>query len=151
MSAATVVYDAGQFSRNPAMSRVILAAVFAAALSSSAALAQRQQIEIFWGDDASCAAWAKARHNPGMRAVYEYWIRGFASGHNFASPGRQVRVGSLPGGEQLYQYLDDYCKANPTQSFIGGVLSLVDDLKSAAPSPQKPAAPAKSEAKPAAK
>lgn len=107
-------------------------AIFTLALLAAMPLpaaTQGRQVEVFWGEDASCAAWARARDNPALRAIYEYWIRGFASGHNFALPDKQVRVGTLPGGEQLYQYIDQYCKANPTQSFIGAAISLVETLR----------------------
>lgn len=101
------------------------------------AAAQGHQVEVFWGEDASCTAWTRARDNPALRAYYEYWIRGFASGHNFALPSKQVRVGKLPGGEALYQYIDQYCKADPTQSFIGAAIGLVETLREPAAPPAK--------------
>ena len=114
--------------------------------------AQSHQVEVFWGDDASCAAWTRARGNPALRAFYEYWIRGFASGHNFALPDKQVRVGTLPGGEALYQYIDQYCKANPTESFIGAAMALVETLrKPAAPAARTPAIKSVPRSAPAAK
>jgi len=110
---------------------------------------QRVQINIFWGsEDASCNAWSKSADNKAIRTYYEFWVRGFVSGHNFGNPARQVKDGTLPGSDALYQYLDEYCRDNPTLSFTGGAIRLVEELREpTAPSKPAPAkrAPAKKE------
>src|SRR4029077_4665559 len=99
-----------------------------AALLPAIASAQSQQVNIFWFEDASCAAWVKSSGNKALRAQYEFWIRGFVSGHNYARPSRQVKVGEFPGSDALQQYLDQYCRENPKTSCVGGAIQLVEQL-----------------------
>jgi len=109
---------------------------------------QGQQINVFTFEDASCNAWTKSGSNKLLRAQYEFWVRGFVSGHNYATPSRQVKIGVFPGSDALYQYLDQYCRDNPALSFVGGAIRLVEELRESA-APSKPAptktAPAKKE------
>jgi hypothetical protein len=114
----------------------------AVALVPAWAAAQPQQINILVFEDSSCAAWSKSANNKLIRAHYESWIRGFVSGHNYANPSRQVPTGKVPGGEQLYAYLDQYCLDNPNSSFVGGAIRLVEQFREATPV-QKPAAAAR--------
>ena len=119
------------------MAAFFRAALLLACLTPATGAAQKQQINIFWFDDASCSAWSKAANNKGLRMQYESWVRGFVSGHNYASPGRQVKVGTLPGSLELNKFLDAYCKEHPTQSFVGGAIALVEDLREPVPEPKK--------------
>lgn len=122
-------------------------------LLPATANAQEHQINMFWGEDASCAAWMKSASNKLIRAQYDFWVRGFASGHNYANPSQQVKVGQFLGSDELYRYLDQYCRDNPKSSFIGGAIQLVEQLSEPAVAPKKAPikpAPAKKEpAKPA--
>ncbi len=135
------------------MRALLGSAVLLAAMLPAAATGQEQQINMFWGDDASCAAWAKSSGSKLIRAQYEFWVRGFVSGHNYAKPSQQVKVGQFPSGDELYRYLDQYCRDNPKSSFIGGAIQLVEQLSEPAAAPKKAPlkpAPAKKEpAKPA--
>ncbi len=88
-----------------------------------------RQVDIFTFEDASCAAWMKSGGNKGLRAQYEFWVRGFVSGHNYGNPALQVKIGAFPGSDVLYQYLDQYCHDNPTLSFVGGAIKLVEELR----------------------
>lgn len=123
---------------------LIRIAAITAIIFPMAAVAQ-QQINIFWFEDASCAAWSKSAGNRLIRAQYEFWIRGFASGHNYANPTRQIATGKLPGGDQLYAYLDEYCLDNPNSSFAGGAIRLIEKLRESAVPPKPAATPAKKE------
>ena len=84
---------------------------------------------IFTAENASCAAWTKSAGNRLVRAQYEFWARGFVSGHNYANPAHQVKVGTFPGGDELYQYFDQYCRDNPQQSFVEGAIKLVLQMR----------------------
>ena len=84
---------------------------------------------IFTAENASCAAWTKSAGNRLVRAQYEFWARGFVSGHNYANPAHQVKVGTFPGGDELYQYFDQYCRDNPQQSFVAGTIDLVLQMR----------------------
>jgi hypothetical protein len=107
------------------------------------AAAQGRQVEIFSFADASCATWMKSSGNKGLRAQYEFWVRGFVSGYNYGNPALQVKIGVFPGGDALYAYLDQYCRDNSTLSFVGGAIKLVQELREpVAASKQAPAKPA---------
>ncbi len=130
--------------------KALLAAAALLAMSLPAPAAtppQRVPVNIFWGsEDASCNTWMKSADNKAIRAYYDFWVRGFVSGHNYGNPGQQVREGTLPTSDALHQYLDQYCRDNPTLSFTGGAIQLVEELRESAapprPAPKKPA-PAK--------
>ena len=93
---------------------------------------------VFTAENASCAAWMKSAGNRLVRAQYEFWARGFVSGHNYANPAHQVRVGAFPGGDELYRHFNHYCRDNPQKSFVEGVIQLVAQLRDAA-APKKSA------------
>jgi len=125
------------------------AALFVLSLPAlGAAPGQRVQINIFWGnEDASCSAWVKSADNKAIRAYYDFWVRGFVSGYNYGNPAQQVKDGALPPSDALHQYLDQYCRDNPSLSFTGGAIRLVEELRE----PETPAKPAPARRAPAKK
>ena len=120
----------------------IIAAIALVTLPSIAAQPAPPINIVFTAENASCAAWTKSAGNRLVRAQYEFWARGFVSGHNYANPAHQVKVGAFPGGDELYQHFDQYCRDNPQQSFVAGVIQLVAQLRDS-PAAAK-SAPAKS-------
>jgi hypothetical protein len=113
-------------------------------------VAQGRQVDIFTFEDASCAAWMKSSGNKGLRAQYEFWVRGFVSGHNYGNQALQVKIGVFPGSDALYQYLDQYCRDNSALSFVGGAIKLVEELREpVTPVKQTPAKPAPAKKEPA--
>src|SRR3989304_8977514 len=88
----------------PTMKALLGTAALLALLLPAATQAQSRQVNIFSFEDASCAAWMKSSGNKGLRAQYEFWVRGFVSGHNYGNPAQQVKVGALPGSDALYQH-----------------------------------------------
>lgn len=125
---------------------LITTALMLAALPAMAAEPAAPINIIFSGENAACPAWTKSAGNKLVRQQYEIWTRGFVSGHNYANPSRQVKVGAFPAGDDLYQYFDQYCRDNPQQSFVGGAIQLLEQLAE----PSAAAKPASSR-KPAAK
>ena len=125
------------------MKALVAMIALAAALAPAAATAQGQQVNVFWFEDASCAAWTKSADNQWLRMQYESWVRGFVSGYNYGNPAHQVKIGVFPGSSGVYQYLDQYCRDNPKQSFVGGAIAMVADLRDAAATPRKEPATAK--------
>ena len=120
--------------------RAFLAALFFALAGLQAVqAAETREVHVFTFDDSSCGLWMKSSQNNLIRALYVSWIQGFVSGHNYATPERQVKTGKLPAGEALSRYLDAYCKDNPSLSFVGAALALVQDLR-------EPVAPSKAPA-----
>ena len=126
----------------------ILAGLVFAAAPTLAADREPQINIIFSAENATCTAWSKSAGNKLVRQQYEIWARGFASGYNYATPARQVKVGAFPSGDDLYQYFDQYCRDHPQQSFVAGTIQLVEQLADAAAAPAK-AAPARKQPAPA--
>ena len=126
----------------------ILAGLVFAAAPALAADREPQINIIFTAENATCTAWSKSAGNKLVRQQYEIWARGFASGYNYATPARQVKVGAFPSGDDLYQYFDQYCRDHPQQSFVAGTIQLVEQLADAAAAPAK-AAPARKPSVPA--
>ena len=129
------------------MKTLLLLAGLSMAAAAAVAAEPAQPVNIiFAADSATCAAWTKSASNPLIRKHYESWTRGFVSGHNYANPARQVKVGAFPGGDELYRYFDQYCRDNPQHTFVAGAIQLVEQLAAPAPSakpaPRSPA-PAK--------
>jgi len=117
-------------------------AALLAALAPAPGHAKGEQVNVFWGEDDSCSAWMKSAGNKAVRAYYDFWMRGFVSGYNFGNPARQIKVGAFPGSNDLYQYLDRYCRDNPKLSFVGGAIELVAQLREASAPARKEAAKA---------
>jgi hypothetical protein len=115
----------------------IIATIIFASASVCAAEREPQINIIFSAENATCTAWSKSADNKLVRQQYEIWARGFASGYNYATPRRQVKVGAFPSGDDLYKYFDQYCRDHPQQSFVAGAIQLVEQLA-------EPTAPAKS-------
>jgi hypothetical protein len=88
---------------------------------------------VFSADNASCAAWTKSAGNKLIRQQYEMWARGFVSGHNYANPAQQVKVGAFPSGDDFNQYFDQYCRDNLQQTFVAAAIQLVEQLSAPAP------------------
>lgn len=78
--------------------------------------------------DSSCGAWAGSKDDP-ARWQYLHWMRGFASGYNYASQSNQVTSAAMPNTETLALYVDKYCRDNPLLPFTGAVYRLVDEIK----------------------
>jgi len=136
----------GEHTMKPLLEAVMLLVMSLPALAA----AQGRQVDIFTFEDASCAAWMKSSGNKGLRAQYEFWVRGFVSGHNYGNPALQVKIGVFPGSDVLYQYLDQYCRDNSTLSFVGGAIKLVEELREpVAAVKQAPAKPAPAKKEPA--
>ncbi len=107
-------------------------------LLPATAMAQSQQINIiFTAENASCSAWIKSADNRLIRAQYEFWARGFVSGHNFANPAHQIKLGAFPASDALYRYLDQYCRDNPQNSFVDGMIQLIRSLRESAGASKK--------------
>lgn len=119
---------------------MLLAAALLAATTVRAAERDPQINIIFSAENATCLAWTKSAGNKTLRLQgYELWARGFASGYNYGTPRRQVRADAFPTGEDFDRFFDQFCRDNPQQSFVAGVIQLVEQLADAAAKPAVPA------------
>lgn len=123
------------------MNKMLLAAGLLTAVPAFAAEREPQINIIFSAENATCLAWTRSAGNKVLRQqAYEIWARGFTSGYNYATPHRQVKTGAFPSGDDFNRYFDQFCRENPQQSFVAGVIQLVEQL---AESPAKGPAPAR--------
>jgi hypothetical protein len=128
------------------MLKRFIAAALLGGLALPALAQQKPQLNIFWVEDPSCKKWTEARGSELKRALYEVWMLGFVSGHNYANPKQQVPTGALLRGDNFHRFLDEYCKENPKNSFIDAVIDITVSQRTAAAPPPAPApkgAPAK--------
>ena len=82
-------------------------------------------LKIVGFDDMSCPAWVKSKDDAEQRARYIAWLRGFLSGHNYASQSQQVSAISS-GTVELY--VNRYCSENPRGEFSTAALRLSDQF-----------------------
>jgi hypothetical protein len=96
---------------------------------TTAAAQDAPDVAIFSFDDISCAAWTRSQGDRPARAVYGTWFRGFVSGYNFGNSANQVLLGAMPDLSGVELYVDKYCRDNPSLSFIGAVIPLVQEIR----------------------
>ena len=76
--------------------------------------------------DGSCGEYVRA--DATARRWYESWLMGYISGVNTARNGREDFSNAVaPAG--LAQWLENYCRANPTITFREGVEALISEIK----------------------
>lgn len=110
----------------------ILATMIIAGAPAFAAERDPQINILFSAENATCLAWTKSAGNKALRLqAYEVWARGFASGYNYASPRRQVKVEAFPSDDEFDRYFDQFCRDHPQQSFVAGAIQLIEQLAEA--------------------
>ena len=97
-------------------------------MALSVAGASAQTTLVMGEGQVSCGTYLQDRRNAKTTQDYVYatWVRGFLSGFNFATQGKQVSGGTEPA--TILAYLDKYCRDNPLHFLAGGAFSLVKDL-----------------------
>lgn len=100
-----------------------------ALLAAQAGAPTDEPVAVFSFQDTSCGAWTRSAANEAARAQYQYWFRGFVSGHNFANPTNQVAIDRMPDADTLYLYVDKYCRESPLKPFVGAAFELVRELR----------------------
>lgn len=73
--------------------------------------------------DMSCVAWKGTRNDPERREPYLQWVRGFLSGHNYASQARQVAEVSTGTVEV---FIDRYCAEHAAASVAEAAMRMSD-------------------------
>ena len=96
---------------------------------STAVAQDAPDIAIFSFEDISCAAWTRSRGDEIVRVRYGTWFRGFVSGYNFGNPANQVLLGVMPDPAAVAAYVDKFCRDNPSLSFIGAAVPLVQETR----------------------
>ncbi len=75
-------------------------------------------------DDMSCTAWMNSRTDPEQQVPYIQWVRGFLSGHNYASQAKQV---SAVSNGTISMYIDRYCKLKPMSTVAEAAMRMSDE------------------------
>lgn len=88
---------------------------------------------IFGAGTITCGDWLEYRNQ--NRKDHEYqaqaWIDGFISGSNVSSPNGPDILASRTGDE-MYAWIDNYCKAKPRDRLVAATWALVKELQSKA-------------------
>src|SRR5262249_19854262 len=92
----------------------------------------------------SCGEWLRLRsfegrgaeHSREIASLYQIqaWADGFVSGVNLQAAGAQTpdMLASQPTSSAIYAVIDNYCRANPLEPVVGGVMVLVKELRARA-------------------
>jgi len=59
-------------------------------------------------------------------STYTEWVSGYISAYNLF--GDQKQIDEIPDSENIDQYLQKYCKANPSDKVIWASMSLIAEL-----------------------
>jgi hypothetical protein len=90
---------------------------------------EKNSVPVFSYDDTSCGAWVQSASDELGRAQYLSWFRGFVSGYNYGSEGKQVPLEAMPNQETVALFIDKYCREHPLSPFIGAAFELVKELR----------------------
>lgn len=105
--------------------RLILAFVLLWNFSAFAA----ERFSVYGLGTNSCGKYLADRQNDGNKfdtvvaAQYSDWVRGFISGYNAGTTGKQVATEEL-SRPTIVAYLDKYCRDNPLNYVMSGVTCL---------------------------
>lgn len=86
---------------------------------------QADQVKMLGFDDMSCTAWAASNNDIDRRQAYLVWMRGVLTGHNYALQSQQVSTISTG---TIENYIQRYCRSNPTGLFSDGIFRLSDQF-----------------------
>jgi hypothetical protein len=78
-----------------------------------------------------CGTWVKQRQGKNQEATLsQIWLNGLLTGLNImgAAQGRKDFLSSIKSTEQLYLWLDNYCRNNPMNDLALGGLALALEL-----------------------
>lgn len=106
------------------MRMIIIAISISIALSyTNQTYAQRDAIMIRGAQ--TCGEWLKAREkDPQVAQIFEWWILGFIGGNNLAE-NYDFWTETGYGSDQVYYYIDKYCRDNPLSHIVPGLLPLI--------------------------
>jgi hypothetical protein len=98
-------------------------------LVASMSTAQAQQFYVSGEGATSCGTYLEHRRTQGDTQSYVYvtWVRGFLSGYNFATIGKQVNLGPSTK-DTILAYLDTHCRNNPLHVVASGAIQFAKDL-----------------------
>jgi hypothetical protein len=109
------------------MKKIAFALLFVLFGTSALASDNSVSIRVIAFEDSSCGAWINSAGASGQRQIYLFWFRGFASGHNAASPNAQIK--NMPNNNTVALYIDKFCRENPLLPFTSAASNLIRDLQ----------------------
>ncbi len=99
--------------------KLLLAALVAMAVSSPVFAAKAI-------GSCDCGEWIK--DNESMKARNRSWLVGFMTGLNLADSQGRNSLGKV-SGQQIFLWMDNYCKENPLKDVIDGGYDLMNELR----------------------
>jgi len=108
----------------------VILCLIATAVSATENLSDRMKpFDEISFEDSSCGTWAESVNNHAQRSEFEFWVRGVATGINYADRDNQISLDSFPNQATLALYIDKYCRDHPLQSVGTAAFSLMDELR----------------------
>jgi hypothetical protein len=120
------------------MRKTLLVACLLASLGTAAAQKQDRLIAFYGVGTSSCGTWLdagdgeKRNKNDIRRRQFESWMDGYLSGYNMwasNAPAEGIYRTDVAGARRL---LDNYCRENPTATFVSAVGTLIAEQRGAA-------------------
>ena len=102
----------------------LVAPLFFAAATLVCVDAVAAPVKLLGLDDMSCTAWTNVRTDSEQQLPYIQWVRGFLSGHNYASQAKQVSVVS---NGTIAMYIDRYCRLKPMGTVAEAAMRMSDE------------------------
>lgn len=100
-----------------------IACLFLAGTLLSALPVVAAPIKVLGLNDMSCTAWKATKSDPERREPYLQWVRGFLSGHNYASQSQQVAEVS---GGTVAVFVDRYCSEHAAATIANAAMQMSD-------------------------
>lgn len=107
-----------------------IAALMTLILAGSAASAEYRAVS--GAGLLSCGTWTKHRNDLPYAYQFQAWVDGYLSAYNIASDGADFLLPVLKNKDGIYAWIDEYCRANPLDPIIKGMLPLIEQLKTRA-------------------
>ena len=104
------------------MKRILLTALIAMTVSSPV-LAEKVTKAI---GDVDCGRWIKDTGN--MKSLNTIWLVGFMTGLNFGDAQMRNSLEKV-SVQQIFLWMDNFCKANPLKTISYGGYELMDELR----------------------
>jgi hypothetical protein len=108
--------------------RATVVQVFLGVLIATNASAQERPTTVTGEGTVGCGEYLEDRrkNNKAQDYAYATWLRGFISGFNFATRGKQITGVSAPA--TLLAYMDKYCRDDPLGTVAGGAFNLAREM-----------------------
>jgi|LauGreDrversion4_1035100.scaffolds.fasta_scaffold278117_1 hypothetical protein len=102
--------------------KLLLAALVAMA-ASNPVIAQRLIGNV------DCGKWVKDQSTTPPNLLNRAWVAGYISGLNIGDEKARNTLKNISSADQIFLWMDNYCKANPLKDVSYGAETLMEELR----------------------